>query len=60
MKESKPDKWVFYKDEEGKWRWTRTATNSEITGSSSQGYTRKQNAMKNAVRNGLIKFEPKR
>lgn len=57
--QKRPDKWQFYLDVEKKWRWTRTAPNGEVVASSSQGYTRKQNAMKNAVRNGLIKFEPR-
>ena len=57
--QTRPDKWQFYLDVDKKWRWTRIAPNGEIVASSSQSYTRKQNAMKNAVRNGLIKFPPR-
>lgn len=48
------DKWDFYKDKEGGWRWTRTAPNGEIVGASSESYTRKYNCKKNAKRNGFI------
>lgn len=46
------DKWTFYKDNAGKWRWTRTAPNGKIVGSSSQGYTNKSDCIDNARRNG--------
>lgn len=40
------DKWEFYKDTEGLWRWRR------IVGSSSQGYVNKSDCIDNAKRNG--------
>lgn len=46
------DKWKFYKDTEGKWRWTRTAPNGKIVGASSQGYVNKSDCIENAKRNG--------
>ena len=47
--------WEFYKDHAGKWRWRRTASNEEIIGASTQGYTRKFSAIKNAIKNGYVK-----
>ncbi|MEZ8170182.1 MULTISPECIES: YegP family protein [unclassified Vibrio] len=46
------DKWDFYKDSAGKWRWTRTASNGTIVGSSSQGYVNKSDCEENARRHG--------
>lgn len=46
------DKWEFYKDTEGKWRWRRTAPNGKIVGASSQGYVNKSDCIENAKRNG--------
>lgn len=52
MKAHKPDKWEFYKDAAGEWRWTRTSPNGNVVGASTQGYKRIGNCKKNAVRNG--------
>lgn len=46
------DRWEFYKDAAGEWRWRRIATNGEIVGSSSQGYVNKSDCIANAERNG--------
>lgn len=46
------DKWEFYKDTQGQWRWRRTSSNSRIVGSASQGYTNKSDCIENARRNG--------
>ena len=46
------DKWDFYKDDIGEWRWKRTAPNGEIVGASSEGYVNRQDCVENARRNG--------
>lgn len=46
------DKWEFYKDSSGEWRWRRIASNGRIVGASSQGYVSKSDCMSNARRNG--------
>jgi uncharacterized protein YegP (UPF0339 family) len=46
------DKWDFYKDDNGKWRWRRTASNGKIVGSSSQGYVNRSDCMDNAIKHG--------
>ena len=46
------DKWEFYKDAAGMWRWRRTAPNGEIVGSSSEGYHNRSDCEANARRNG--------
>jgi len=46
------DKWTIYQDTKGEWRWTRTASNGEIVGASTEGYTSRQNCVLNAQRNG--------
>ena len=46
------DKWEFYKDSRGLWRWRRTASNGRIVGASTEGYTSKKNCIDNAKRNG--------
>lgn len=46
------DKFEFYSDSQGKWRWRRIASNGRIVGSSSQGYVSKQACIENAIRNG--------
>jgi uncharacterized protein YegP (UPF0339 family) len=46
------DKWEFYKDAAGDWRWRRTASNGAIVGSSSQGYSNKADCVANAQRSG--------
>jgi len=46
------DKWGFYKDSKGEWRWRRTAPNGEIVGRSSEGYKNRADCEANARRNG--------
>ena len=46
------DKWEFYKDNLGEWRWRRIARNGRIVGASSQGYVNKSDCIENARRNG--------
>ncbi|MGJ1498465.1 YegP family protein [Sphingobacterium spiritivorum] len=46
------DKWEFYQDASGKWRWRRTAPNGNIVGASSEGYVNKSDCIDNARRNG--------
>lgn len=46
------DKWEFYLDAKGDWRWRRTAPNGRIVGASSQGYSNKRDCIANAKRNG--------
>jgi uncharacterized protein YegP (UPF0339 family) len=46
------DKWEFYKDAAGQWRWRRTASNGNIVGASAGGYANKSDCVDNARRNG--------
>jgi uncharacterized protein YegP (UPF0339 family) len=46
------DKWEFYQDKAGEWRWRRTATNGNIVGASTEGYFAKPDCEANARRNG--------
>lgn len=46
------DRWEFYKDSAGKWRWRRIAPNGEIVGASTQGYSSRQACEENARRHG--------
>lgn len=46
------DKWDFYQDPKGQWRWRRTASNGRIVGASTQGYSNKSDCIDNAIRNG--------
>ena len=46
------DKWEFYKDSQGKWRWRRTASSGRIVGASSAGYNNKSDCEDNARRMG--------
>lgn len=46
------DKWEFYKDSQGEWRWRRTASNGRIVGASTQGYVNYADCEANARRNG--------
>ncbi|MDD5358805.1 MAG: DUF1508 domain-containing protein [Sulfurovaceae bacterium] len=48
------DKWEFYKDAKGEWRWRRISPNGNIVGASSQGYVNKSDCVDNAKRNGYI------
>jgi len=49
----KSDRWEIYKDKRDEFRWRRTATNGNITGSSSESYTKKADCKSNAERNGM-------
>ena len=46
------DRWDFYKDNSGEWRWRRTAANGKIVGASTPGYVTKSDCIANAKRNG--------
>ncbi|HCW76200.1 MAG TPA: hypothetical protein DHU63_06640 [Candidatus Marinimicrobia bacterium] len=46
------DKWEFYKDNQGQWRWRRTAPNGNIVGAATEGYVNKADCEGNARRNG--------
>jgi len=47
------DKWEMYQDKRGEHRWRRKATNGNIVGSSSEGYSSKAACKANAERNGM-------
>jgi uncharacterized protein YegP (UPF0339 family) len=49
---STTDKWEFYQDGKGEWRWRRRAPNGNIVGASTEGYASKQHCIENARRNG--------
>lgn len=49
---SNQDRWEFYKDNRGEWRWRRTASNGRIVGASTEGYVNKADCVANAKRNG--------
>jgi len=49
------DKWEFYQDKAGEWRWRRTASNGEIVGAATEGYENYSSCEANAIRNGYIK-----
>jgi uncharacterized protein YegP (UPF0339 family) len=46
------DKWEFYKDAKGEWRWRRKAPNGETVGASTEGYKNREDCVANAKRNG--------
>jgi hypothetical protein len=46
------DRTFFYKDKAGEWRWKIVAPNEEIIDSSSEGFTREEDARHNYVRAG--------
>jgi len=48
---SKGDLWELY-EAKGGWRWRRTASNGNIVGASTQGYSNKSDCIANAKRNG--------
>lgn len=47
------DRWDFYLDNWGEWRWRRAAGNGKIVGASTQGYKNKEDCINNAQRNGF-------
>ena len=46
------DKWEFYTDAKGEWRWRRFAPNGKQVGASSEGYKNKADCVANAKRHG--------
>ena len=46
------DKWEFYTDSIGDWRWRRVASNGRIVGASSEGFSSRAACVENARRNG--------
>jgi uncharacterized protein YegP (UPF0339 family) len=46
------DRWEFYKDSSGDWRWRRIAPNGRTVGASTEGYRNKSDCEDNARRNG--------
>ena len=46
------DKWEFYKDADGQWKWRRVALNGNIVGASAVSYVDKSDCIDNAGRNG--------
>jgi uncharacterized protein YegP (UPF0339 family) len=46
------DKWEFYTDKRGEHRWRRRASNGNIVGRSTEGYSSKSSAVANAERHG--------
>ena len=50
IESAKKDTLVIYSDNAGEWRWTRTATNGNIVGASTEGYINKSDCVDNANR----------
>lgn len=50
VESAKRDTIVIFEDNAGEWRWTRTATNGEIVGASTEGYVNKSDCEDNANR----------
>jgi len=48
------DKWEFYRDAAGEWRWRRKAPNGRIVGASSEGYKNRIDFVNNARRHGYF------
>lgn len=46
------NKFEFYQDKAGEWRWRKRAGNNRIIGASSEGFSSKQAAINNAKLNG--------
>lgn len=53
-----PDKWRFYRDSNGEWRWKRIAQNNREVGASSEGYKSKDHCIENAIRHGFPETYP--
>ena len=51
------DKWEFYTDKKGEFRWKRIASNGRTVGASSEGYINKSDCLDNAKRNGYEERE---
>ncbi len=54
-KSGENDKWEFYTDVRGEYRWRRTASNGRIVGAATEGYSSHAACEENAVRNGYVK-----
>lgn len=53
------DKWEIYQDNQSQWRWRRSASNGNIVGASTQGYTEKLHCEENAAHYGYNgQFKP--
>jgi uncharacterized protein YegP (UPF0339 family) len=48
------DKWEFYQDFSGEWRWRRITPNGRISGYSFTAYMTRQDCMDNAKECGFI------
>ena len=49
------DRWDFYRDDDGDWRWTRTsAGNYRTIGASTEGYRNYLECEGNAIRMGMV------
>lgn len=46
------DKWKFYADKKGEWKWTRKAGNGEVIGIAHEGYKNIIDCMANAILSG--------
>lgn len=46
------DRWEFYSDNAGEWRWRHFAGNGKIIGASTEGFSSKQACINNAKLNG--------
>lgn len=46
------DKWEFYTDSRGDWRWRRVASNGREVGASTEGYRNRADCVANARRHG--------
>lgn len=46
------DRWEFYQEGNGDWRWRRIALNGRIVAASTEGYRNRADAVANARRNG--------
>lgn len=46
------DRWHFYQESNGDWRWSRVALNGRIVGASTEGYRNRQDCVANARRHG--------
>jgi uncharacterized protein YegP (UPF0339 family) len=47
------DRWEFYLDKKGEFRWRRIAPNGNIVGASTEGYKLEEDCVANAIRNGM-------
>lgn len=47
------DRWEFYQDKRGEYRWRRVAANGNIVGASCEEYRNKVHAKSNAQRHGM-------